>query len=66
MPRTGKTKTRKNNGYKNVTKLYNTLLSIYLKEYNNITDEKKKRLIKIMILPSGHTTSQGRTLMVLF
>ena len=36
--------------YKIVAKLYNPLLSIYFKEYTNIIDEKKKRLIKYLIL----------------
>ena len=39
VPRTEKTKIRKKNVYENVTKLYNTLLVIYFKEYNII---KKK------------------------
>ena len=50
MPRTEKTKNRKNNVYKNVAKLYDTLLAIYFTEYNNIIEEKMKRLIKIMVL----------------
>ena len=44
MPRTEKTKIKKKNVYKNVTKLYNTLLAIYFKEYNNITNEKIRRV----------------------
>ena len=36
MSRTEKTKIRKKNVYKNVTRLYNTLLANYFKEYNNI------------------------------
>ena len=46
MPRTEKTKIKKKNLYKNVTKLYNALLAIYFKEYNNITDKKKEELDK--------------------
>ena len=42
MPQTEKTKTRKNNVYKNVINLYNKLLSIYFKEYNSTAGEKEE------------------------
>ena len=46
MPRREKTKIRKNNVYENVTKLYNTLLAIYFKKYNDIIDSKKEEIDK--------------------
>ena len=40
-PQAENTKIRKKNVFKNVTKLYNTLLAIYFKEYNNVIYEKR-------------------------
>ena len=43
-PRTEKLKIKKKSVYKNVVKLFNTLLAIYFNEYNNITDEEKEKM----------------------
>ena len=40
-PQTEKPKTKKKNVYENFVKLYNPLLSIYFKEWNNTIDVKK-------------------------
>ena len=51
VPRTEKkTKSKKKDVHKNGGTLYNTLLAIYFNDYSNITDKKKKRWIKSMIL----------------
>ena len=41
-PQKVKAKEKKKILYHNAIKLYNTLLSIYFNDYNNITDEEKK------------------------
>ena len=38
------------NVYKNFTSLNNKLLAVYFKEYNDIIDQKKSRLMKNLIL----------------
>ena len=38
-----KTKTKNNIVYNNALNLYNKLLSIYFNDYNDITNEKRKR-----------------------
>ena len=42
-PQTVKTKTKKEIMYKNATKLYDKLLSIYFNDYNNTTNEENKK-----------------------
>ena len=46
MPQTEKTIIKKKNVYKNVKRLYNILIAIYFKEYNNITDKTKVEMDK--------------------
>ena len=43
-PRTEKTKIKKKIVYNNAVNLYNTLLTIYFNQYNNITDEEKEKI----------------------
>ena len=43
IPRKAKTKAKKKIVYNNAKKLYNTLLSIYYNDYNEITDEEKRK-----------------------
>ena len=33
--------------YKNAVNLYNTLLTIYFNDYNNITDEEKEEMFRL-------------------
>ena len=42
-PQAVKTKTKNNIVYNNALNLYNKLLSIYFNDYNDITNEKRKR-----------------------
>ena len=46
-PRIVKTKLKKKSVFKNAANLYNTLLTIYFKDYNSFIDRKKKKWIKI-------------------
>ena len=50
VPRTDETKMKNNIVYKNAASLYNTPLTFYFNDYNNIINEKKKRWIANMIL----------------
>ena len=50
IPRTVNTKQKKKTVYNNAKKLYNKLLSIYYDDYDDITDEEKKRWVKNIIL----------------
>ena len=49
-PPTVKTKNNKKIVFKNARELYSKLRSIYYNDYNDITDEEKKRWLKNMIL----------------
>ena len=43
-PEKAEIKDKKKIAYHNAIKLYNTLLSIYFNDYNNISDEKKENM----------------------
>ena len=49
-PQTEKPKTKKKNVYENFVKLYNSLLSVYFKEWNNTIDVKKIRMANTILV----------------